>query len=327
MNGSVAMCISSHNSCTYSAGDQTSLIIEVTVRPYPDSTVRLTGLEFFERAPIVYNWLHGESGENNYPTKYGVRVLKNGSEIFRKGDNLTHPDWALGGFYFVNDDEFQVGEETTFRIEVLPYCLIGNPSQVSAWDIDEIKIYGGCVPIEPSMSIIRGKIMTADSIGISAAEIYISENRTFDKKVTRYTNEDGEYYFDEAKPNTVYYVKGYKHDDLSNGVSAIDLLLIQKHLLGKTSFTSLWQFIAADINHNGNVSAIDLVHLKKSLLGIYDQFPGNTIWRFGPMHQDLTGNDPERFNEIAVIEVTDQLSQNQDFIGIKIGDVNGDAKP
>jgi hypothetical protein len=38
--------------------------------------------------------------------------------------------------------------------------------------------------------------------------------------------------------------------------------------------------IAADVNNDGKVSASDLTELRKLILGIYNELPNNSSWRF-----------------------------------------------
>ncbi len=128
---SEAMCISTHNSCTYDAGNARSLIIEINVDPQVDSAFRLTGLEFYEKSPVMYTWIDGPSGPNDYPQLYGIRILKNGTEIYRQTDIETTTGWTLQSFDFT-DDLFRTEEPALFRIELLPYCPVGNGAEVSA---------------------------------------------------------------------------------------------------------------------------------------------------------------------------------------------------
>src|SRR5688572_28491838 len=95
VNGSVAMCISSLDTCDYDPGNSASLIFELTITPDPDTAIHVTGLSFYERAPQMFSWLFGPTGPNNFPTLYGIRVLKNGVEIFRRDSVLTNNDWNL----------------------------------------------------------------------------------------------------------------------------------------------------------------------------------------------------------------------------------------
>ena len=43
-----------------------------------DKPIKINRIEFYEQAPETFDWINGDSGINNYPTKFGVRVLNNG---------------------------------------------------------------------------------------------------------------------------------------------------------------------------------------------------------------------------------------------------------
>ncbi len=322
---SIAMCISSYNSCTYVAGQQASLIIEVTIKPDQDSVVSVSGLEFYEKAPPEYNWIDGGSGSNNYPKKYGLRILKNGMEIFRDY-LLTRPNWTRDTFNFLNDDDFIIEDSSLIRFELLPYCPVGNGADVSAWDIDAIKIFGKCVsPLHPKPSI-AGEVLTPAGQPVAAVKMQLSVDSSFPDFASKNTDESGLYEFDHLERGQSYYVRGYKNDEVRKGVSTLDLLYLRRHLLGLAPFTSLHQYIAADVNHSGSVTAIDLLELRKLLLGIYTTFPNNTSWRFGVLPQDMNGSSLDEFRETCNVESLDQDTLDVDFVGIKIGDINGDIQ-
>ena len=111
---------------------------------------------------------------------------------------------------------------------------------------------------------------------------------------------------------------------MMSGLTTLDLILLQKHLLGITPFTSLDQYIASDINHDDRVNALDLLELRKLLLGMYPEFPKNTSWRFGYLPQNTNGSNIKDFREVKSIENLGQDTLKVDFVGVKIGDVNGD---
>ena len=77
-----------------------------------------------------------------------------------------------------------------------------------------------------------------------------------------------------------YAIEPKRLDQPKNGVSTLDLVRIQKHLLGKELFDSPYQYIAADANNNEQVSAIDMIEIRKLILGIYLEYPNNDSWRF-----------------------------------------------
>jgi hypothetical protein len=321
---SEAMCISTYNSCTYNAGNVGSLIIEINVDPQVDSAFRLTGLEFYEKSPVMYTWIDGPSGPNDYPRLYGIRILKNGTEIYRQTDIETTTAWTLQSFDFT-DDLFRTEEPALFRIELLPYCPVGNGAEVSAWDVDEFRIFGACGTVLETQPVVNGFVSTRLDAAIPGVTMMLDKDHGFSDPLTCQTSFYGQYTFNAPDAYEDYYVKGYKNDDLLNGVSTLDMLAIQKHLLGKTPFTTLHQYVAADINNSGSVSAMDILDLRKALLGIKNEFPRNTSWRFGTLPQDFSGSDLFAFRETGHVDFKGTDSIQTDFVGIKIGDLNNSA--
>jgi hypothetical protein len=64
--------------------------------------------------------------------------------------------------------------------------------------------------------------------------------------------------------------------DYINGVTSADLLAVQNHILGLTSFTDGYQVLAADANNSNSVSAADLTEIQKLLLGLTSGFARNS---------------------------------------------------
>lgn len=125
--------------------------------------------------------------------------------------------------------------------------------------------------------------------------------------------------------NYTYYIP-QKDDDYGNGVSTFDLLKIQQHILGKQTFTSPYQFIAADVNRSGNVTTVDLIQLRKLILNIDSKFSNNTSWRFvdaahifAQPEDAISKYVPDR----VLVKVPSSSTRRIDFIAIKIGDING----
>ncbi len=142
-DGSSAMCVEGDNSCDYNAGSNKAIRFDISIMPSADGTTSLSGLSFYEQAPENYAWIGGDSGPNDYPTLYGVRILKNGSEIYNESENATTTGWTLEEFDF-SGAEFIVSEETVFSFELLAYCPIGSGAPFYIWDVDEIKINTTC---------------------------------------------------------------------------------------------------------------------------------------------------------------------------------------
>ncbi|MBK8628522.1 MAG: hypothetical protein IPN86_24115 [Saprospiraceae bacterium] len=102
INNTLAMCIESKMDCTYNAGHERTVIFTLEITPNSDKHIRVNEIRFFEKSPLNYEWINGPSGLNNYPTKFGFRVLKNNIEVF-KDENITSlRDWNERRFNFDN---------------------------------------------------------------------------------------------------------------------------------------------------------------------------------------------------------------------------------
>jgi hypothetical protein len=143
---------------------------------------------------------------------------------------------------------------------------------------------------------------------------------------TMMTESDGYYHFDLTMHQD-YSIVPEKLINPLNGVSTFDLVLITKHILGKTEFTNPYQQIAADVNKSGSITAFDMVQLRKLILNIDSDFQNNTSWRFVDAAYEFSTDNPltEAFPEKVVIEnLSKEVIAN--FVAIKVGDVSGNAR-
>ncbi len=172
---------------------------------------------------------------------------------------------------------------------------------------------------------ISGQVSTRQSEPVEAVSVDLEGTivPTIDT-----TSAIGMYSFPSMAMGGIYEVVPSKNDDPLNGVSTLDLVLIQKHILGIKSLEEGYDRIAADINGSEDISAVDLIELRKLLLGVYDEFPNNTSWRFvDKLHEFEDGEDPW-YGGIPESYSIDSLSGHMliDFVGVKVGDVNGSVE-
>jgi len=144
LNGTSAVCVSSADECGYVANSDKAVRFDVTIEPAANGTGTLSSISFYEAAPMNFVWINGTSGPNNYPTRYGIRVMKNGTEVFRQTGIATSFDWSLESFDFSSNPEFTVSETSTFSFELLGYCTAGVNSTISAWDLEDLVITSHC---------------------------------------------------------------------------------------------------------------------------------------------------------------------------------------
>jgi hypothetical protein len=155
--------------------------------------------------------------------------------------------------------------------------------------------------------VVSGMI-TDNNSGDGITNVEVSIDKEGATEYPKYANTDaGAYAFDVNNGN--YTVTPQKRDDYLNGVTTLDLVLIQKYLLGLITLEGD-DLIAADANANGGVSAADLLALRGLILGIDSELANNDSWVFVP---GSAGVSVDGADEIV------------NFGGIKVGDVNGSA--
>jgi hypothetical protein len=139
----------------------------------------------------------------------------------------------------------------------------------------------------------------------------------------------GLYAFSNALPlASAYTVTPWKDDLHANGVSTYDLVLISKHILGLEPLSSPYKMIAADANKSNSITTFDIVELRKLILGVYDELPNMPSWRFVDSDYQFADSTnpfampfPESKSEL---DVQGAMTDNN-FVAVKIGDVNGSA--
>ncbi len=180
-------------------------------------------------------------------------------------------------------------------------------------------------PEPPQASSISGMIHTEGMEAVEDVEVYLSGGASFFEMFV--TSNNGVYEFNNVPLDQNYSVTPLLDQFPMNGVSSYDLILIAQHILNMNQLDSPYKMIAADINRSGSITTLDLVELRKMILYINSDFPNNTSWRFVDANfvfPDATNPFATAFPEIVDINGLVEAIQN-DFVGVKIGDVNGTA--
>ena len=315
----IAMCISSLKTCNPNNSTVEALKFEVTLSPDDDFGIRLNQIEFYQKAPGNFNWIGGSTGLNDYPQKFSIKIYKDGVEVYRKQDIKTTPDWKLENFDFTADDVFATKITSTFTIEILPYCTVGNGATVSVWDIDELSVFVSCDNEENRQ--VKGSIVNK-SIHQSSTTI-----TRFDGNVSSSVPvaEDGNFVFKNTKADKAYTFKGYDNSNVTLGLQTSDLVKLQRHILGIEKFDNVLQYLAADVNNDQKITVSDLVQLRKVMLGLTAGFKTNTSWRFFDLTQSKMENNPWKINDFMVVKPSGVNVDYMDFIAVKIGDVDGSS--
>ena len=169
---------------------------------------------------------------------------------------------------------------------------------------------------------ISGSVKT--ELGVPIANSIVTctspENHIFTTK----TNSAGQYTFDGLPINNTYIIESRITDQVMEGVSTLDLVFIQRHILDIAPFTSPYQYLSADANYSKSVTVADLSELRKLILLIKNSFPnGNDPWMCIPKDTAITNlSYPYNVTKVQEVQLTKNHQDSVHFIAIKKGDVN-----
>ena len=165
-----------------------------------------------------------------------------------------------------------------------------------------------------------GTIMTEDGLEVEDVTVDLLGGTPY----TVTTGANGAFNF-PAVPTATYEIEAGKNVNPLNGVTTFDLVLISRHILGVETLNSPYKVIAADANGSESVTTFDIVTLRRLILQIDTEFTNNESWRFVDAAQTFANaTNPFPFHEVIDFNAT---TANANFIGVKIGDVNGSASP
>lgn len=176
-------------------------------------------------------------------------------------------------------------------------------------------------------SSLSGRITTYDDQPICQVGITLVDLNAGQIVDSTFTNENGQYVFNNLPTGVLYGVELAKETDLLEGVSIRDIVFLRLFVLGIRNWDNDIQYVAADVSEAtlSVVSTFDLVLLRKALLGLEDSFARTNGWIFLNTQSFPIARDQEP-NDIRTV-LLDTNVPNFDFIGIKIGDLDNSADP
>ncbi len=168
---------------------------------------------------------------------------------------------------------------------------------------------GAYAPPVPSLVSLSGTVNTVNGEPIPDVIVEIDGDMNY----TTVTDANGVYTFENIPDGGNYSIVPTKDTRANNGVNGFDLIKISKDILLIDPITDPFQMIAADVNRSNTISIFDLIEMRKIILYILTEFSNSDSWRF--------------VNESYELNMLNGPASDLDFVGVKIGDVNGSADP
>ena len=169
---------------------------------------------------------------------------------------------------------------------------------------------------------VSGTITNSNNDPINKVNISATDGNTIFTSVTdsngNYNLDVGQYYTYTLTPSKTY------DSIITNGISTLDLILIQSHILGNNALTDPFKILAADVNMSSSVSTLDIVLIRRLILNIASSYPNNDKWIFVDSDFNFPNPlSPFSYPNYKTISSGNNLN-NISFDGVKLGDVSGD---
>jgi hypothetical protein len=256
--------------------------------------------------------------EDNYTQtqylKYGIRKCGQGAGFPVDGNNNP-----------ITNVTFNCNELGTQCVELWSIDLAGNADYCETYII--VQDNAGNCGVGNTVTV-SGALKTEGTDGVEEGNVNITGSVNFAPPFSYFGMSDnaGIYSVSNAVPvASSMTITPVKDDNPLNGVTTYDLVLISKHILGIQPLGSPYKMIAADANKSNSITTFDIVELRKLVLGVYQELPNNTSWRF--VDKSYTFANPANPFQGTIpenISVADAMLNQlgEDFVGVKIGDVN-----
>lgn len=183
-----------------------------------------------------------------------------------------------------------------------------------------INAFNALNSLVPATHTISGTVKYYDGVKVVPGAMVILENSVGAKIATTTTNASGSYQFTGVANGGDYVVRLSKSDNAS-GLSSADQIKIGRHIVGLELFNTIYKTIAGDVNNSGGLTSADQIKIGRFIVGLDSNLPSGA-WKFYSSGAIPTTTNYLTLGLTRTFTNLTADTPNQDFIGIKMGDVN-----
>ena len=133
-----------------------------------------------------------------------------------------------------------------------------------------------CIPMINDTITLAGNIVTETGKDIEGVKVDLKG----DMQNYAMTSNEGSFEFLDLTMEKSFEVIPGKDIEPLNGVSTIDIIKLQRHIMGQEALNSPYKLIAADLDGSKKITNNDLFVLKKLILHQINEIPGQQSWKF-----------------------------------------------
>lgn len=281
-------------------------------------------MDVFARMMVVYQqldkldpWVGMLAEEPLRNSIFGETLYKMLSRQFR---NLRDGD----RFYYENDPVLTRAEKDAIKATRMREIIVNNTDiRLLQKNVFEATPPGD-IPLDGKHNL---EVIVQTETGDPVSSVEFS----LDGESVAMTDESGMIMLADLPINSKPMIAARKDDHIKNGVTTLDFLLVQKHILGQELLDSPYKIIAADADGSGEISLMDLITIRRIVLDAINELPsGKDPWMFVDGHytfrnpaNPLQENYPAMAMEVEMAQHLDDKPMH--IMAIKIGDVDNSA--
>ena len=181
-----------------------------------------------------------------------------------------------------------------------------------------------CDPsINNSAGHISGIVYLEDGRLVPDVELSLHQSFTNQRISGDTTGVAGLYDLGDISDDAPYLIAPSLETQVTDGLSTLDMILVQRHLLGLEVLESPYKIIASDVNQDRRVSSSDLLHMRRALLRLPSDLDNYPSWRFVDDQQYFRDLRFPMEEELPTEFFVTYENPILDLIAVKVGDVNG----
>ncbi len=267
--------------------------------------------------PMAEIWAsdYDPEGKSVHPCGYDLVYSFTEVTLGTDGQMVTTPNMVF--------DCSQANDTVHVTIWIAALTPMGDIVQTSVNTYMNVQDNNNVCDDDQGRFVIDGTTATSNNKFVDNVAVYLEGS-----ELMNMTNAAGEFMFMGLPQGYSFNVAPTKNDDPLNGISTLDIVMIQRHILGIEPLTDPYLLIAADVNNDGKITASDLTDLRRLILGVTNSFEKNTSWRFVDKNYIFSNIDNAQGEAFPQTYLIDALNGDMttDFIAVKVGDINGNVE-
>ncbi len=174
--------------------------------------------------------------------------------------------------------------------------------------------------ISDSTVVFSGTVSTDIGFTLDSVEVAVVATGVRD---TSLSGTDGVYNSSSLPNELDYIIRPSKEDLPFRGVSTLDMLFVQRHILRLDQLSNPYKIIAGDVSGNASISIVDIILMRQMILGVIDDWNEGVSWKFVDAEFEFFDPTvPWPFRSAKEISNANISRCNIDFIAVKLGDVD-----